>query len=89
VSDDLLIPGHILMILDVADDGVRVLSLDPDTLKHQLERGALALPFIEYAKGSVAITASTAQLRSALATYLARPGVLDTLGPFTRTRRPD
>jgi hypothetical protein len=86
---DLMIPGHVMLVLEFGDRRVRLLYPQPDSLKRYLERGDLALPYTEVAKGDIVITATTEQLRTALTGYLDRPGVLDTIATLFRPRPPE
>jgi hypothetical protein len=82
--EDLLIPGHMLFVLEFGDQEVRFLVPRADSLQRHLEDGRLRLPFLTLdltltKLHDIVVTASTQQLTSSLSGYLARPGVLDTV----------
>ena len=86
--DALLIPGHLLFVLDaVEDDRLVVLNLEINTVMTHLRGGDLDLPYTvepptwdpddeESGPESVVIHGTPTELRAALERYLDRPGVL-------------
>ena len=70
-----LIPGHVLVALDVSSDEVRVSTLDPDAMLRALRAGDVRMAYSS-ADDRLVLQAATPQLRSELRTYIARPGAL-------------
>jgi len=70
-----MIPGHLMLVVDLKGDELRVAVLEPDTLGHALQSGALKTPFVR-GKDQLILNGTTAQMRATLAPYLARKGVL-------------
>jgi hypothetical protein len=83
--DGLLIPGHVLLTLDVGPDEVRVASLEPDSLLEALRSGQVRLVH-ERSRERLILHGTTVQLRTALAAYLRRSGVLSAPDAWRRAR---
>src|SRR5262245_32459731 len=73
---DLLIPGHYLLAIDVSADSIRTQGLNTDTLRASMTAGRLRLAYRGSEKNLVLLD-TTAALRAKLSPYLARKGVLD------------
>lgn len=82
-----MIAGHLLLVLDVGSDELRVAALQPDTLGKALQRGIVKLPYVQ-AKDQLILNGATAELRAALAPYLTRPGALTDPTTFHREKAP-
>jgi len=80
-----LIPGHMLVVLELRGDSVRAAMLEQDSLKSAIRAGTLRTPSLDL-DGTLVLTAPTDSLRAALAKYLERPGVLGEWGRFGRVR---
>jgi hypothetical protein len=80
----LLIPGHLLVALDVGNGEIRTASLDPDSLIPRLHTGEMPLSYV-LDHGRVILNGTTAQLRGSLGTYMQRPGGLVETGTWRRT----
>lgn len=76
---DLLIPAHLLFLVEFGDQQLRLLYPQGDSLARYLHDGRLSLPYHTLPQGDIVLTASTQQLTSALVGYLERTGVLETL----------
>lgn len=68
-----LLPGHILLALEIDSDRVSVSTLEPDSLGAALRSGRLRLGY-ERGDDRLLLRAATAQLRSALQSFVARAG---------------
>jgi hypothetical protein len=80
-----LIPGHMLLVLQIGRDTLHAEALGLEALRTALDTGTVRLAHLrrdEY----VILTGSTAQVRAALAPYLARPGALDESAVWRRVR---
>ena len=82
-----MIPGHLMLVIELKGDELRVAALQPDSLGKALESGAVKLPFVR-PKDQLILNGSTAQLRAALAPYLERHGVLGEPALFRREAAP-
>jgi hypothetical protein len=82
-----MIPGHLMLVVELKGDELRVAALQPDTLGRALENGDVKLPFVR-AKDQLILNGSTAQMRAALAPYLARAGALSEPTLFRREAAP-
>lgn len=82
-----MIPGHLMLVLDLHGDELRVAALQPDSLGGSLKSGVVKLPFVE-AKDLLVLTGSTEELRSALAPYLTRKHALGDATTFQREKTP-
>lgn len=82
---DLLIPGHLLYVLEVEADELRVAQLVPDSLLAALQAGEVRLTHTRVGD-SVVLHGTTQQLRAELAGYLARPGAIGGPGVWRRAR---
>ena len=80
-----LIPGHVLLTLEVGPDDVRVAFLEPDPLLGALRSGQVGL-VLESSKERLILQGTTGQLRTALTTYLGRAGALSTPDTWRRAR---
>jgi hypothetical protein len=78
-----VIPGHLLVVLELQGDRMRAAMLSEDSLKSALRTGVLRTPSLDL-DGTVVLTAPHDSLRAALAKYLDRPGVLGEWGEATR-----
>jgi len=85
-SDDSWPIGRMLLVLTVDGDSFAAAALDHDSVQTAVANGVLQLPYLEYENNGV-LTASTAQLASALSGYLVRPGVLQDGGTWRRVSK--
>lgn len=74
-DDGLLIPGHLLVAVDVGQDQLRTAIFERDSLLEALRAGQVRLAH-EDIQDRLILHGTTDQLRAALAQYLERPGVL-------------
>lgn len=72
---DLLISGHLFLILDIGRDELSIATLEPESLLAALRSGKVNLLYKE-SKNELIFQAPTEELRSALGPYLAQPGAL-------------
>jgi len=79
-----LIPGHSLLVLEVAQDVVGTAVLDEEKLQAALDAGELRLPSLRPYELAI-LTGTTDQVREALAEYLERPGALQDIVYWRRT----
>ena len=70
-----LIPGHLLVRLDISDGAVRTAALELDPLKPRLRSGELRLDYVLDHDRAI-LNGTTTQLRAALGPYMERPGAL-------------
>ena len=84
VQDDLAVPGHLLFFLDTIGDAIRVSVLDPDSVAHALEQGALGLPS-RALEGRTILLAESDALRAALGPFVARGELVAEVGSWRRT----
>ena len=76
---DVLITGHLQLILEVSDDEIAVTAIDPDSLLSALQSGRVRLPYKHTKEGldniekeEFILTGSSEELRENLAPYLAK-----------------
>jgi hypothetical protein len=81
---DLLVPGHLLVALEVGDGEIRAASLEPDSLVPRLHTGEVPLSYV-LDHGRVILSGTTAQLRASLAAYVQWSGALAEPGVWRRT----
>ena len=79
----LLIPGHTLMVVEIAPDSLVTRLIEADSLRAVLRRGQLRLDTLRHSRQLV-LTSPTNVLRSGLGTYIGRPGALDKPGIWRR-----
>ena len=77
-----LIPGHVLIVLELEGDRLRTAVLEADSVVAAIRTGALRTPSHE--DEAMLLTGSTDSLRAALAGYLERPGALAEWREWTR-----
>jgi hypothetical protein len=70
-----LVPGHLLIALDIGNGEIRAAALEPDSLISRLRRGEVPLAYV-LDHGRVILEAPTAQLRNVLAPHVQRNGAL-------------
>ena len=70
-----LIPGHLLVALDVGEGEIRTAALEPDSLKPRLRNSEVRLAYV-LDHDRVVLNGPTTQLRAALGRYMERPGAL-------------
>jgi hypothetical protein len=73
-ATDLMVPGHVLLALELAGDSAVVAALDPDTLLAAARSRALRLASTE-AGNQLVLLGRTDELRSGLTAYMSRPHV--------------
>ncbi|MEJ2218665.1 MAG: DUF4185 domain-containing protein [Gemmatimonadota bacterium] len=78
-----IVAGHVLLVLDILPEEIRVRMLNADTLAARLDAGRLLLDSRSNEKQLVLLD-STDGLRSVLTSYLASPGALSDAGVFRR-----
>ena len=79
-----LIGAHVLVAVDVGADELRIALLEPDSLRKALESGRIRLPW-SLERNRIVLRGTTAELRAALAPWIAQPGALDGGSTFRRT----
>jgi hypothetical protein len=79
-----LLPGHVLLALDIDTNRVSVSTLEPDSLAPALRSGAVRLAY-EWSEDRLLLRASTRQLRDALLPYVARAGAWREPGAWRRS----
>ena len=82
---DWLIPGHLLVALEVGDGEIRAAALEPDSLIPRLHSGDVPLTYL-LDHGRVILNGRTAQLRASLGLYMQRSGALVDPGIWRRTQ---
>jgi len=80
-----MIPGHLLLTLEIGSDEIRVATPDPDSLLAALRSGQVRLAYDLSAEQFI-LHGTTEELRRALGPYLARSGALPTRGKWQRAR---
>jgi hypothetical protein len=80
-----MIPAHALFTVEIAQDSLRIAALDADTLRAFIRSGRVRLAAVE-SDDQLVLTGATAQLRSALGTYLGRPQAWNDPGTWRRVR---
>lgn len=73
--DDVLLPGHLLLVLDVGTDEIRMSPIDHDALLAALDAGQVGTTHGE-TKTQLILHGTTEQLRAALGPYLEHAGAL-------------
>ena len=84
--EGLTIAGHLLLILDIGPDELRVTTLNPDSLLGALRSDQVRLGY-ERSERQFILHGTTEELRSALGPYLARSAVLPGREEWRRGRR--
>jgi hypothetical protein len=79
----MLLPLHTFLVVDSIGAELRVRGVQPDSLDHYLAREPTAAAHVRI-DGNVVLTASTAELRAFLISFVARPGVLHDSAVWTR-----
>jgi hypothetical protein len=70
------IPVHSLVVLEMSNDAIRVATINGDTLRARVRRGAgPALGFAVHPGGDVVLTDATAAIEAGLPHYLSSPGI--------------
>lgn len=82
-ATDLMIPGHVLLALEIAGDSVVVAALDADTLLAALRSRALRLASTE-AVNQLVLLGRTDDLRAGLTPYVSRQHAWDEPGVYRR-----
>jgi len=82
-ATELMIPGHVLLALDIAGDSALVATLDADTLLAAIRAEALELASTETADQLV-LLGRTDQLRAGLGPYVSSPHAWDRPGVWRR-----
>ena len=80
---DMLLALHTFLVIDSIGAQLRARGIQPDSLKAYLEREPTAVAHVKVEDG-VVLTAPTAELRSFLERFMARPGVLEGASAWTR-----
>ncbi len=83
---ELLVAGHVLLALEVGADEIRVAILEPDSLLAALRAGAVMLAHVRSGDRLI-LRGTTEELRSALGTYIGRPGSLSEPDVWRRAER--
>lgn len=87
--EHLLIPGHLLLVVDVeTSDEMRLSTGDPDVLLAALEAGGFPMPY-DTTESQLILQASTEELRSALAAHMESPDALEPQGTWQRVPAAD
>ena len=83
--DGLLIAAHIAVLIDIGTDEATIALLDADSIAPLLRDGSLRAHV--RSREQVILTGTTAELRTALASHVARAGATDAGTKFRRVRR--
>lgn len=70
-----LVPAHVLLTVDFAEDGLRIATLDCDSLRTALREGRVRLGYGEV-RNRVMLHATGEAFRSEIGSHLERPGML-------------
>jgi hypothetical protein len=73
--DALMIPGHMLLVLDLGKDEIRMTALRSDSLLAALEAGKVTLPYTPE-EHRVIVSAPADRLRAVLGAWMGRPEAL-------------
>ena len=84
---NLLLAAHLAVFLDVRGDEARIVLLAPDSMRTEVRAHPERWPRA-VSGDRVVLGGSTAELRAALASYVARPGTLGTPTVFRRVGAP-
>jgi len=82
----LLIPGHLLLVLDIGQEKIQVSGLDRDAFVEALGTGQVRLGH-DSNDDQVILYGTTDELRAALGPYLSRPDALDDPSAWRRAER--
>jgi len=82
-----LLPGHVLLALEIDTNQVNVATLEPDSLAAALRSGAVRLAY-ERSDDRLLLRATTGQLRAALREFLARPAAWRQPDAWRRSQGP-
>lgn len=80
-----LIRGHVIYVLAVATDSVRVSLLNPKALREAIKAKAAALGSFDD-HDQLVLTGNTGEVNRALGSYIERPGALDEPSAWRRVR---
>ena len=83
---EMLVPAHMLVLIDVAADSVGIASIESDSLGAALRSGSVRLTTTRVGDRLV-LHGTTAELRAALAPYVARAGTVEQPTIFRRAPR--
>jgi hypothetical protein len=83
-SHPMLLPGHLLVVVEFGSEGMTTAILDPDRMMEALEQGELSLDYTRKESDPPILRGSSEELRSALGAYIARP---DAMAPPSTWRR--
>lgn len=83
-DDELLITGHLLVLLDIKEDEIGAAIIEPDPLLERIRSGDVQLAHSD-SNDQMVLTGTTEELRSALGPYLEGP---DSLSEAMVWRRP-
>ena len=78
-----LVAAHVVVVMDVGADSLRIALPKADSLRKALEAGRVRLPWT-VERNRLVLRGTTAELRAVLAPWIARPGVLDTGSIYRR-----
>ena len=78
-----MVPAHVVVAMDVNGDEMHIALLEADSLRKALEAGRLQLPW-SIERQRLVLRGTTAELRAALAPWVARPGAWDNRSTFRR-----
>lgn len=79
----MLLPAHVMMVMDVGGDEIRAAMLDPALMRAALEAGRVRLPWtLEHDR--VVLRGTTVELRGALVAHIAHTGVGEKPAIFRR-----
>jgi hypothetical protein len=80
---DVLLPGHVLLALEIATDRLTVSTLDPDSMGAALRAGSVRLAY-DTSGDRLVLRAPTPELRAALHSFATRPGAWHAPGAWRR-----
>ena len=83
VQADLVVPGHMLFVVDSIADSLRLSAFDQDSVERALERGTLSLPY-RTLEGRTILLAETGSLRAELGPLVTRGELLAVAGTWRR-----
>ncbi len=81
----MLIRGHVLFVIDIAADSVRIAMLKPEALRSALMNKSVQMAHVDD-RDRLVLTGTSEELRRVLAGYMERSGALDEPGTWRKER---
>ncbi|UCC49654.1 MAG: hypothetical protein JSV41_05710, partial [Gemmatimonadota bacterium] len=82
----LMVAGHLLLVIDIGSEEIRVAALEPDSLLAGLRTEQPQLAY-RRSEDQLVLYGTTEELRAALGPYLTKPGALGEPGVWRRSRK--